>query len=63
MGKIVATYLVKVTLRERQGNLAPSADDKAEPPTIAQIEQLIADDLDSWNDHLSATATAERTDI
>lgn len=68
MGKVVATYLVRVTLREPDGleeQLGP-------PPTVTQLEQGILELLDErrvwdlapqlgsqWDVHV----TAERTDL
>lgn len=57
-GNIVATYLVKVTLRERE-----DAPDDVDPqaPTNAQVEEAIAAVLDAGTG-LVAKASAERTD-
>lgn len=62
-GKIVATYLARVTVREREGELAPPEGDKSPPPTIAEIEHLINEAVDGWDDFLTSNTTAERTDI
>ena len=63
MGKIVATYAVKVTIRERDGLTEAERADESKPPTIAEIEELVVNQLDGWDDYLTASATAERTDI
>lgn len=68
MGKVVATYLVRVTLREPDGleeQLGP-------PPTVTQLEQGILELLEVPGDWGVATnlagdfevhVTAERTDL
>lgn len=63
MGKVVATYNVKVTLREPDG--LPETTSAQEPPTISRVEQFVSDAfLDMVGDDLHvSTVTAERTDI
>lgn len=68
MGKIVATYLVRVTLREPDG----LEEQPGPPPTVTQLEQGILELLElrvcdlapqlgsqQWDVHV----TAERTDL
>jgi hypothetical protein len=63
MGKLVATYLVKVAVREDDdlGDVDGAVDPN--PPTIAEIESTIAAAVTDREAYLTATATAERTDI
>lgn len=64
MGKIVATYHVKVTLREPDASADQPADAAleapAEPPTIATVEEGVGALFSIGG--LVANATAERTD-
>jgi hypothetical protein len=64
MGKIVATYHVKVTLREPDESDGPAAvkavEQPAQPPTIATVEEGVAALFSIGG--LVANATAERTD-
>lgn len=64
MGKIVASYLIKVTLREKD---APAPGEGVpEPPTIAEIEgaigQLLYDQL-AYFTTTEIGVSAERTDV
>ena len=67
MGKIVASYLIKVTLREPDlfdapppgGDMYPPKE-VADPPTIATVEEGVAALFSVGG--LTVNATAERTD-
>jgi hypothetical protein len=69
VGKIVATYLVKVTLREEHlldapppgGDMFPPKE-VAEPPTVESLGTFIGDSVSALLPGLTANATAERTD-
>lgn len=62
-GKILATYLARITLREPE----PVEDDTAapvpvdEPPTNERLAELVAAAIES-DRYLSAHVTSERTD-
>lgn len=58
MNPIVATYLVKITLRESDDSLV----DISKEPTLVEIEGIIEEAL-AANTEWAANATAERTDI
>jgi hypothetical protein len=58
VGKIIATYMAKITLRESDSK--PSARIPPPPPTIAEIEALIVDAVGT--DIVDVNVTAERTD-
>lgn len=60
MGKIVATYLVKVTVREPDD--APP-DAEISGPTVESLETRIKDMIERDADSLFAHVSAERTDI
>lgn len=73
MGKIVATYLVKVTLREEDpvGIEAPAdgsavelvSEATAKPPTVESLGTFIGDSIAALLPGLTANASAERTDV
>jgi len=63
MGKIVATYLVKVTLHEKDG--AGPDEVIPKPPTIGEIEAQIGQKLYDELDYFTTDeigVSAERTD-
>lgn len=62
MGKIVATYHVKVTLREPDG-LPDEGSEVEAPPTVAEIEGRVMAGIAEKLGELTVNATAERTDI
>lgn len=66
MGKIVATYLVKVTLRERDPDPARPPLEVPKPPTNDEIagltKQALYDVLPYFGDG-EIHVTSERTDI
>lgn len=69
MGKILATWLVKITLREQDGveQLDPADDHSAAVPTNEQVATWAADAvvdeiIENGGPALEANATAERTD-
>lgn len=59
MGKVVASYLVKVTVREPDG-LAAGLE--VERPTIEELEDWIHRDLEARTE-VVVHVSAERTDI
>ena len=59
MDKIVATYTVKITLREQP---LPDEQEPGHPPTLGLIEEWITRAIEDWT-LFTANATAERTDI
>lgn len=61
MGKIVATYHIKVTLREPDEDGGEPSTEPTPPPTIATVEEGVAALFSIGG--LEANATAERTDI
>lgn len=58
MDKIVATYTVKITLREQP---LPDEQEPGDPPTLALLEGWIERTIEDWT-LFTANATAERTD-
>jgi hypothetical protein len=60
MGKVVATYLVKITVREPDD--APP-DAEISGPTVESLEARIKDAIENSTDSLFAHVSAERTDI
>ena len=60
MGKIVATYLVKVTVREPDGQ--PEGE-SLEAPTNVAIEDVVRIALEEEFSPVAVNATSERTDI
>lgn len=65
MGKIVATYHVKVTLREPEFPGEPLVEGGPVPepaPTIERLEAIVKNGLEA-NDLWAAHVSAERTDI
>lgn len=56
---IIATYTIKLTLREAAGE--PTVTPEKPDPTVAAVEQLVVDAARQWP-WLEATASAERTD-
>jgi len=69
VSKIVATYLVKVTLREEElfdapppgGDMFPPKE-VAKPPTVESLGTFVAESIAALLPGLTANATAERTD-
>lgn len=69
MSKIVATYLVKVTLREEElfdapppgGDMFPPKD-VADPPTNEALATFVGESVSALLPGLTANATSERTD-
>lgn len=59
MSAIVATYLVRITLREPEPPEEPLDE---LPPTIERITSLIEGELEAAT-YLEANVTAERTDV
>ena len=56
-GKVVASYLVRVTLRQRPGSQA-----EATVPTVADVERRLGQSVASWDNELTAHVSAERVD-
>lgn len=61
MGKVIASYLVKVTVREPDGLKA--GDQVEEPITNDQLEDEIRRDLTARHAGWDVSASSERTDI